>query len=542
MSTQSMQKAAALADLDEARPRRVKVGETPIVLIRAGDTVHAYSADCPHAGAPLEEGAVCHGRLICPWHKATFDIASGAIVEPPALLPLTRYPVRIDAGDVLVSSEAETDPAADLATGAGAEPPPSVQRSSATKQANATQAATPRVFAIIGAGAAGAAACAALREFGYRERVVLIDDDAHAPYDRTVLSKFVPSGDMKIDDVPPLLPDGFFEQHKIERLHAHATRLDAKRREIEFDGRPMLRYDAALVATGGTPKMPPLRGSEDPALNERLLLLRNRADAARLADLAAQAKHAVVLGGGFIGLEVAASLRKRKLRVTVVSPDSVPFEKQFGAELGRIFMKLHEENGTEFRMRTQIEGVETGQPLRVRLSGGDTLDCDFMMVGTGVAPATHFVTGVAHNDDGGLNVDASMRVADGLYAAGDVAAFPYGDNRRVRIEHWRVAQQHARAAARAMAGGGDPEPLVPFFWTYHFDQNFNYLGHPQSWDEMVMTGTPDKYEFIALLCKHGFVAGALGCGRDTELAKLAEAMREPLRCEDAKKLIGASGD
>jgi NADPH-dependent 2,4-dienoyl-CoA reductase/sulfur reductase-like enzyme/nitrite reductase/ring-hydroxylating ferredoxin subunit len=541
MSTQSMQKVAALADLDEARPRRVKVGETPIVLIRAGDVVHAYGAECPHAGAPLEEGAVCHGRLICPWHKATFDIASGAIVEPPALLPLTRYPVRIDGGDVLVSSEAEADQAADFATGAGAEPPASVQRSSAAKQADAAQAATPRVFAIIGAGAAGAAACAALREFGYRERVVLIDDDAHAPYDRTVLSKFVPSGDMKIDDVPPLLPDGFFEQHKIERLHAHATRLDAKRREIEFDGRPMLRYAAALVATGGTPKMPPLRGSEDPALNERLLLLRNRADAARLAELAAQAKHAVVLGGGFIGLEVAASLRKRKLRVTVVSPDSVPFEKQFGAELGCIFMKLHEENGTEFRMRTQIEGVETGEPLRVRLSGGDTLDCDFMMVGTGVAPATHFVTGVAHNDDGGLNVDASMRVADSLYAAGDVAAFPYGDNRRVRIEHWRVAQQHARAAARAMAGGGDPEPLVPFFWTYHFDQNFNYLGHPQSWDEMVMTGAPDKYEFIALLCKHGFVAGALGCGRDTELAKLAEAMREPLHCEDAKKLIGASG-
>jgi NADPH-dependent 2,4-dienoyl-CoA reductase/sulfur reductase-like enzyme/nitrite reductase/ring-hydroxylating ferredoxin subunit len=530
MSTQPMQKVAALADLEEARPRRVKVGDTPIVLIRAGETVHAYGADCPHAGAPLEEGALCHGRLICPWHKATFDVASGAIVEPPALLPLTRYPVEIDGGNVLVSAHAETR------TGIEGEPV-----AVSTRGAGATKSATQRVFVIIGAGAAGAAACAALREFGYRERIVLIDDDAHAPYDRTTLSKFVPSGDMKVDDVPPLLPDGFFERHKIERLHAHATRLDAKRREIEFDGRPMLRYDAALVATGGTPKMPPLRGSEDPALNERLLLLRNRADAARLAGLAAQAKHAVVLGASFVGLEVAASLRKRNLRVTVVSPDSVPFEMQFGAELGRIFMKLHEQNGTELRMRTQIEGVETGTPLRVRLSGGDVLDCDFLVVGTGVAPATHFVTGVAHNDDGGLNVDASMRVADNLYAAGDVAAFPYGDNRRVRIEHWRVAQQHARAAARAMAGGGDPEPLVPFFWTYHFERNFNYLGHPQAWDEVVMTGKPDQYEFVALLCKHGYVAGALGCGRDTELAKLAEAMREPLSCEDAQRMIGTNG-
>ncbi|MFC7630569.1 FAD-dependent oxidoreductase [Paraburkholderia humisilvae] len=503
-TSEPMQKVAALADLEEARPRRVKLADTPILLIRTGNTVHAYSADCPHAGAPLEEGAVCHGRLICPWHKATFEIDSGALVEPPALLPLTRYPVKIDGGDVFVSAE----PAVDAADGVIEAQHAATQRSDAARPA---KTATPRIFAIVGAGAAGTAACAALREFGYRERIVLIDDDAHAPYDRTVLSKFVPSGEMKIDAVPPLLPDGFFEQHQIERVHAHATRLDAQRREIEFDGKPLLRYNAALIATGGTPKMPPLRGSEDPALNERLLLLRNRADAARLAELAAQAKHVVVLGGGFIGLEVAASLRKRKLRVTVVSPTEVPFEKQFGAELGRIFMKLHEENGTTFRMRTQIEGVEAGKPLRARLSGGDKLDCDFIVAGTGVAPATDFVTGVAHNDDGGLNVDATMRVADNLYAAGDVAAFPYGDNRRVRIEHWRVAQQLGRAAARAMAGAGDGEALVPFFWTDHFDRNFNYLGHPQSWDETVMTGSPDTYEFVALLCKHGFVAGALGC-------------------------------
>ncbi|CAB3755473.1 apoptosis inducing factor family protein [Paraburkholderia solisilvae] len=535
MSTQPMQKVAALSELEEAQPRRVKLGDTPILLIRTGNAVHAYSADCPHAGAPLEEGAICHGRLICPWHKATFEIDSGAIVEPPALLPLTRYPVKVEGGDVLVSAES-----IESASGA-ADAQTTSLRSDATQgvqHANAAEAAQPQVFAIVGAGAAGAAACAALREFGYRERIVLIDDDAHAPYDRTVLSKFVPSGDMAVDDVPPLLPDGFFEQHQIERLHAHATRLDAQRREIEFDGQPLLRYDAALIATGGTPKLPRLRGSEDPALNERLLLLHNRADAARLADLASQAKHVVVLGGGFIGLEVAASLRKRKLRVTVVLTGSVPFEKQFGAELGRLFMKLHEENGTEFRTNAQIEGVEAGEPLRARLAGGDVLDCDFVVAGTGITPATHFVTGVAHNDDGGLNVDASMRVTDGLYAAGDVAAFPYGDGRRVRIEHWRVAQQHARAAARAMAGAGDAPPLVPFFWTAHFDRNFNYLGHPQSWDEIVMTGTPDTYEFVALLCKHGFVAGALGCGRDTELARLAEAMREPLSRDDARRLIG----
>ncbi|MPW16758.1 Rieske 2Fe-2S domain-containing protein [Paraburkholderia sp. CNPSo 3157] len=521
--TSDMQKVARLSDLANGM-KRVDANGTPILLIRSGKAVHAYGAECPHAGAPLEEGALCDGRLVCPWHKATFDIASGAIIEPPALLPLTRYPVHLAHDDVLVSST----------------PEPQSNEHAAT--ASASVSADKRTFAIVGAGAAGAAACAALREFGFEGRIVLIDREPRTPYDRTVLSKFVPSGEMPPDDIPSLLPNDFFATHSIDVIQAGVTALDASARRIDIGSAPSIRYDAALVATGGVPKRPSLQGIDNEGVAQRIRLLRNRDDARRLVETAAQSEHAVVLGASFIGLEVASALRERKLRVTIVSPGDVPFEKQFGPNLGRLFMRLHDAHGVRFRMGRRAQAVERSDAddgvLRVTLDNHDTLSCDFIVVGMGVTPATGFIEGVTRNDDGSLNADASMRVADGLYAAGDVARFELQalGGERVRIEHWRVAQQHARLAARAMLDLPPGEPLVPFFWTYHFGKNFNYLGHARHWDETIFTGTPDTLEFIALLAEKGRLVAALGCNRDRQIGALGEAMRKPLDIADAIRL------
>ncbi|MEM5436204.1 FAD-dependent oxidoreductase [Paraburkholderia diazotrophica] len=518
-----MQKVARLSDLASGM-KRVDVNGTPIVLIRSGKAVHAYGAECPHAGAPLEQGALCDDRLVCPWHKATFDIASGAIIEPPALLPLTRYPVQLAQDDVLVSSTPEPQPNERAAT------------------ASVSTSADKRTFAIIGAGAAGAAACSALREFGFAGRIVLIDREPRTPYDRTVLSKFVPSGEMPPDDIPLLLPGDFFATHSIDVIQADVTALDADARRIDIGSAPSIRYDAALVATGGVPKRPSLQGIDDDGVAQRIRLLRNRDDARRLVETAAQSEHAVVLGASFIGLEVASALRERKVRVTIVSPGDVPFEKQFGPDLGRLFMRLHDAHGVRFRMGRRAQAVErndTGDGvLRVTLDNRDTLSCDFIVVGMGVTPATGFIEGVTRNDDGSLDADASMRVADGLYAAGDVARFELQalGGERVRIEHWRVAQQHARLAARAMLGLPAGEPLVPFFWTYHFGKNFNYLGHARHWDDTIFTGTPDTFEFIALLAEKGRLVAAVGCNRDRQIGALGEAMRKPLDIVDAIRL------
>lgn len=520
-----MQQAALLSNLADHAMTRVEVNGTPILLIRSGDAVHAYGAGCPHAGAPLEQGALCDGRLICPWHKGTFEVATGALVEPPALLPLTRYPVRVEQDKVLVDSTPE---------------PPKIATATATDK-RTDKHTDKRTFAIVGAGAAGAAACAALREAGFAGRIALIDREAHTPYDRTVLSKFVPSGDMSPDDLPPLLPDDFFAAHAIDLIQAEVTALDANARRIDIGCAPSIHYDAALVATGGMPKRLSLQGSDADGVKARICLLRNRADARRLVDAAEQGRHALVLGASFIGLEVASALRERKLRVTVVSPGHVPFEKQFGPELGRLFMRLHEAHGVRIRMGRHARSVGAGGAdgaLRVTLDNSETVPCDLIVAGVGVTPATDFIEGVTRNDDKSVNVDPSMRVADGLYAAGDIARFALASagGECVRIEHWRVAQQHARIAAHAMLGMPPKEAFVPYFWTWHFGKTFEYLGHAKHWDETRFTGTPDTFEFIALLGEKGKLVAALGCNREKQTGMLVEAMRKPLSLADATKI------
>ncbi|WP_159834169.1 FAD-dependent oxidoreductase [Burkholderia sp. 8Y] len=520
-----MQKVAALSDFDAQPMKCVEIGDTPILLIRSGETIHGYQAKCPHAGAPLEEGALCNGRLVCPWHKGTFEIESGAIVEPPPLMPLKRYPVKIDGDNVLASATPLDDsPARD----SSAQP-------------------DTRTFAIIGAGAAGAAACSTLRQAGFTGRIVLIEREPRTPYDRTSLSKFVPSGEMSPDEVPALLPDDFFERESIDVIQAEVATLDAGAKRIDIGSAPSIHYDAALVACGGIPKRPSLQAGEAEGVAEFIRLLRGRDDARGLLETATPKSHALVLGASFIGLEVAAALRGRDVAVTVVSPGNVPFEKQFGPQIARLVMGLHESHGVQFRMGRHAVAVKRNDEMSdarlcVTLDDGATVDCDFVVAGLGIHLPTDFVAGVERNEDGSLDVDASMRVADGLFAAGDIARFdlPIEPGGRIRVEHWRLAQQHARIAAHAMLGSSRNEPFVPFFWTYHFDKTIEYLGHARQWDQTVFTGSPEKFEFIALFGDKGKLVAAVGCERNRQMGALAEAMRETLSVEDALKIAEGS--
>ena len=175
------------------------------------------------------------------------------------------------------------------------------------------------------------------------------------------------------------------------------------------------------------------------------------------------------------------------------------------------------------------------------LEDGRRLPADLVVVGVGVRPATDFVEGVERAKDGGLPVDASMRVAQDVYAAGDIAAFPLPpDGTRTRIEHWRVAQQQARVAAANMLGGSAAYDGVPFFWTYHYGQNFEYLGHAETWDEEVVEGEIERQNFVALLLRRKRVAAVVACGRQRTTAALAERMREPLPVDEALKIIEAT--
>src|SRR5258706_1774647 len=495
----SSQKVARFSQLREHHAIRVVVDSENVLLIRDGDTVHAYAADCPHAGGPLEEGAVCNGHIVCPWHKGTFELSTGNLVEPPALMALDRYPVVVDGDHVLV--------------------PPAKLPAPAAAGSNDS-----RVFAIVGGGAAGAAACAELRAQGFAGRIVLIGTEEAPPYDRTSLSKFVLSGEMKPDEVPPLLPAGFIERERIERIDSPVLQLDVPNRRIRFADGNDLAYDAALLASGSEPKVPPIPGHD----LEQVYVLRSLHDAHTIVGATGDATRVVILGSSFIGLEAASALRKRNLAVTVVSPPKVPFARQFGERIVTMLRKLHEDNGVVFRLDSKVSSLEgEGAVREVVLEGGERIPADIVLLGTGVAPATGFVDGIELQKDGGVAVDAGMQVAPGLHAAGDVAAFPLdAGGPLVRIEHWRVAQQHARIAARNMCGASEHYEGVPFFWTYHYGKNFEYLGHAATWDDIVVEGDIDRHAFLALFVKDGKVVAAVACERDSATARLIGVMRK----------------
>jgi NADPH-dependent 2,4-dienoyl-CoA reductase/sulfur reductase-like enzyme/nitrite reductase/ring-hydroxylating ferredoxin subunit len=504
----SMQQAAKFDDLPEDHGTRVTVSKTPILLVRQGNEVHAFSADCPHAGAPLEKGAVCNGRIVCPWHKGTFAISDGSLIEPPPLAGLKRYPVALENGNVLVSPEAEEEP-------------------------EHTPAADTRTMAVIGAGAAGAAACAALREAGFDGRLVLIGPEHGMPYDRTTLSKFVLAGDLPPDEIYPLLPDDFESTQRFERIEAKVVKLDSAAKQIELPNEPTLHYSAALICTGGIPKPMDVPGAN----LRRVHLLRSRDDAAMILASLETARKALIVGASFIGLEVASSLTKRRIGVTVVAPGKVPLGSQFGDELGRMFQRLHEKNGVVFHMQSRVKAFLGDDIVReAELESGEKISADVVIIGTGVRPATDFLHGVDLANDGGIPVDSSMRAAPGLYAAGDIAEFPLPrSSKTLRIEHWRVAQQHARVAALNMAGGDEHYTGVPYFWTYHFGKRFEYLGHASEHDEVVIDGSLDSQTFIAYLMKDGNVAAAVACDREAPAARLAEAMRSTLTLAQARR-------
>ena len=251
------------------------------------------------------------------------------------------------------------------------------------------------------------------------------------------------------------------------------------------------------------------------------------ADATRIIEAAGQGSRAVVVGAGFIGMEAAYSLTKRGLKVTVVAPGSVPFQRQLGPEVGRVIQQVFEEQGVAFRLGARVARLEgDGKVRTVVLDSGEKLPADLVVAGLGVKPATDFLQGVPRHADGSVTVDKYLRVADGLYAAGDIARFPdWRSGAMIRIEHWRLAQQHGRAAARNMLGKGVEFRGVPFFWSELFQLMPQYVGYAASWDEVIIHGDLAARNFVAFYAQGNRVLAAVGLEHGAQMAAIAELLR-----------------
>jgi len=440
----------------------------PVLLVRLGDDFAAIGATCTHYGGPLAEGAIVGDTVRCPWHHACFSLRTGEALAAPALSPVACWTVEQRDDLVRVTEKLERDPLAPTY--------PIVRRD---------EPAARRVV-IVGAGAAGTAAAEMLRRCGFDGSVTVVDDDADAPYDRPNLSKDYLAGNAPEEWIP-LRPAGFYQEHGIDIVRRRATRLDVQARRLDVEGREPLPFDALLLATGAEPVKLSLPGDQASHVH----YLRSLADSRRIIDAAKRAKRAVVIGGSFIGLETAASLRARELEVDVVAPEAVPLERVMGRELGAFIRALHEEKGVRFHLGRKPARIDRDA---VVLDDGSRLAADFVVIGVGVRPRLALAEEAGLAIDRGVVVDEYLQTsAPDVYAAGDIARWPdpHGGE-RIRVEHWVVAERMGQAAARNLLGARERFDDVPFFWSAHYDVSINYVGHVERSDGVRVDGDPAK--------------------------------------------------
>jgi NADPH-dependent 2,4-dienoyl-CoA reductase/sulfur reductase-like enzyme/nitrite reductase/ring-hydroxylating ferredoxin subunit len=497
-------KVAKVQDIQDGDMREVVVGEIKVLLTRLKGRFYAIGGECTHYGGPLAEGALHGHHVVCPWHQAVFNVMNGDLEEPPALDAQPCFEVRVEADDVIVrvSEKAEN------------------RRTPAMARRDPADG---RNFVILGAGAAGLMAAETLRQDDFKGRIIMLTSDSRLPYDRPNLSKGYLSGEAGPEALPWRTAE-FYRDHDIEVLLDHrVTRVEPSRKTVTLADGATLGYDALLLAPGGVPRSLDLPGSQWP----NVFTLRSADDADAIIGAAGRASRAVAVGAGFIGMETAAALTKRGLAVTVAGSGTVPLKRQLGREIGGLLQQVHEEKGVAFRLGRKIVRLEgNGRVQAVVLDNGEVLPADLVVVGLGIRPATEMLNGVELNPDGSVSVNRHMQVAEGLYAAGDVARFPdWRDGAPIRIEHWRLAEQHGRVAAHNLAGRRVEYAGVPFFWSEQFDLFFQYVGYAAAWDEVILHGDLAGRNFLAYYVKGGRVLAAAGLQRDRQLAALAHLMR-----------------
>ena len=476
----------------------------PVLLARQGTEFLAIGASCTHYGGPLGDGLLVGDTVRCPWHHACFSLRTGEALRAPALKPVARWVVEQRDERVYVVREIAAD---ELIAGHAANIP------------KAPASAAPRSVVIVGAGAAGNAAAEMLRRERYRGTITMIGAEDAIPSDRPNLSKDYLAGTAPEEWIPLRTTD-FYEHHDVRLvLGRRATELDVAGKRVVLDDGSAHEFGALLLATGAEPIRLPTPASS----GSQVFYLRSLDDSRAIIAAAKEAKVAVVIGGSFIGLEVAASLRARKLEVHVVAPESRPLEKVLGAELGDFVRALHEKHGIVFHLGHTVKQIDAGS---VTLDNGDTLAAELVVIGVGVRPRDELAAKAGLAMDRGVVVNEYLETsAPGVFAAGDIARYPDArTGARIRVEHWVAAERQGQAAARNILGQRERYVDVPFFWSQHYDQSISYVGHAEKWDAIEISGSVEQGDCAVKYVAGGKTLAVATVGRDRESLEAERAM------------------
>jgi 3-phenylpropionate/trans-cinnamate dioxygenase ferredoxin reductase subunit len=357
---------------------------------------------------------------------------------------------------------------------------------------------TSSTFAIIGGGLAGAKAAEALRDKDFGGHVVLFAAEKHLPYERPPLSKEYLAGKKTLGDFT-VHTSAWYRDHHIElQLGTEVSAIDRAAHTLSLPGGGSQGYDKLLMATGSRSRRPPIPGADADGVH----YLRTIDDAAALNSVLTEASSLAIVGGGWIGLEVAAGARNRGVDVTIVEMAELPLIGALGREVGAVFAKLHRDHGVDLRLGASVEEITTsnGKATGLRLGDGSTVSADAVLVAVGAAANTALAerAGLAMGD-GGVLVDASLRTSDpDIYAVGDIAAAAHPlFGVRIRTEHWANAlKQPAIAVAGMLDNPGEYDEL-PYFFTDQYDLGMEYVGHAPDYQRVVFRGDVDGREFAA---------------------------------------------
>jgi len=359
---------------------------------------------------------------------------------------------------------------------------------------------------IVGAGLAGASAAAALRTEGFDGRILLIGEETERPYERPELSKTYLRGEATKD--LHVHPSGYYDEHGIELMTGRAVDwLDPTRREVRI-GAERIRFDRLLLATGAAPRRLDLPGAH----LDGIVTLRTMGDADAIRERAKDAAGIAVVGGGWIGSEVAASLRQLGHGVTLIVPTRNPLEKVLGPELGAMYRTAHEAHGVRIVAGTTAVAFDgTERATAIRTADGRTIPVELVVVGVGAEPRVELAALAGLAVAGGVLVDAHLETSrPGIFAAGDVANGLHPRfGRRLRVEHWDNAMRQARTAAANMLGRGVSYDRIPYFYSDQYDIGMEYTGLASREDEVVFRGDRAGREFVAFWLREGRVTAGM---------------------------------
>ncbi|MBR0970904.1 FAD-dependent oxidoreductase [Bradyrhizobium japonicum] len=468
------------------------VGDEDVLLVQAGSEIFAIEPACSHYHGPLAEGLVVGETIRCPWHHACFSLRTGEATRPPALSALAVWEVTRDRDRILVQRKREM-------------PKPSAPHRTAP---------TPERFVIVGGGAAGFAAAETLRREGFAGAITMLSNDGAMPVDRPNLSKDYLAGNAPEDWLPLRSEDDYRDAGIDLVLNTNVSAVDPNARSVTVGNGDGLPFDRLLLATGAEPVKLQIPGADQPHIHT----LRSVADSRAIISAAGSAKRALVIGASFIGLEVAASLRARKLEVHVVAPDERPMQRILGSDMGDFIRALHEENGVNFHLRDTVEKLDG---TRAKLKSGAVIEAELVVVGIGVKPRLALAEQAGIATDRGVCVNEYLETSvSGIFAAGDIARWPdphSGQN--IRVEHWVVAERQGQSAARNMLGKRERFDAVPFFWSQHYDVPINYVGHAESFDDIAVDGSIAGKDCLLKYRKGGRVLAVASIYRDLDNLK-----------------------